>query len=67
MVEQPKLPPAVQQQIPVLNARIQTVNLAQADLLREVDGILKTFASINSALETKIMELQAPVKEKAPK
>jgi len=54
----------MQQHIAMLNARIQNVNLAQNDLLREIEATIKMFASINAALEKENAELQDKKKEK---
>jgi len=57
------LPPELQSQVNILNARITNVNLANADLLREVDSTLKTMATIIDSLRKENAELKATNKK----
>ena len=59
----PQLPPEIQQQITILNMRITNANLANADLLREMDATFKQLLSKISELEQENAELKAEPKE----
>ena len=63
MTEQIKVPPAMQQQVALLNARITNVNLSISDLLREMDATFKAFAARAAELEKENAELKAKPKE----
>ena len=51
------------QQLAVLNMRVQNVNLAFNDLLRDMNELLKTYASKIAELEKENAELKAKPKE----
>jgi hypothetical protein len=55
--------PELQQQLGVLNARINNANFAQADLLKEMDNTFKSMATIIAALQKENAELKAKHKE----
>lgn len=55
--------PELQQQINRLNLRINNVNLAHSDLLREMDIVFKTMATTIGALQKENTELKAKIKE----
>jgi hypothetical protein len=59
----PQLPPEIQQQITILNMRISNANLANADLLREMDVTFKQLLEKISTLEQENAELKAKYKE----
>jgi uncharacterized protein Yka (UPF0111/DUF47 family) len=48
-----------QQQMAVLNMRIQNMNLAFNDLLRDINELLKTYAARIAELEKENAELKA--------
>lgn len=58
-----QLPPEIQQQITILNMRISNANLANADLLREMDVMFKQLLGKISTLEQENAELKAKHKE----
>lgn len=53
----------MQQQLAVLNARVQNVNLAFNDLLRDMNELLKAHAERIAELEKENAELKAKPKE----
>ena len=60
--------PEFVQQISLLNARVTNVNLANADLLREMDNTFKTMATTIAALKKENAELKAKAETpKSPK
>jgi flagellar capping protein FliD len=63
-----QLSPEIQQQISILNARIQNLNLATIDVLREMDRAFKTMATMIATLQKEKAELQAKLeKHEKPK
>ena len=54
-----QFPPEIQQQINILNARIQSLNLTTNDLLREVDNTFRTMAATIAGLQKENAELRA--------
>ena len=54
-----QFPPEIQQQISILNARIQSLNLTTNDLLREVDNTFRTMAATIAGLQKENAELRA--------
>jgi len=58
-----QLSPEIQQQINILSMRINNANLANSDLLREMDTTFKQFLTKISALEQENVELKAKHKE----
>jgi sensor histidine kinase YesM len=64
-----EVPPAIQKQINLLNARISNANFAQSDLLKEVNNTFKTMVTTIAELQKENNELKAKTKEtpKKPK
>jgi hypothetical protein len=60
-----QLPTEIQQQISVLNARIQSFNLATNDLLKEMDNTLKVLAVMTIAMQKENAELKTKQRDKA--
>ena len=60
-----QLPPELQQQINILNMRIANANLANGDLLREMDKTFKQLLARISKLEQENAELKNKQKEHA--
>jgi hypothetical protein len=58
-----QLPSELQQQISILNARINNANLAHADLLKEMDSTFKAMATTILALHKENAELKDNLKE----
>jgi hypothetical protein len=58
MTEKPNLPQDTQQKISILNMRVQTVNLALNDLLRDTDAAFKALFALNTGLEKENAELK---------
>ncbi len=63
MAEKTQITPELQQQIGVLNARITNVNLANADLIREVDSAFKALVTTISALQKENADLKTKLQE----
>lgn len=61
--QQSPLPPQLQQHVALLNARITNSNLAQADLLKEVDNTFTAIATTIAALQKENAELKAKLAE----
>ena len=58
-----QLPPELQQQISVLNARISNANFAHGDLLKEMNDTFKAMAKTIAELQKENAELKAKPKE----
>ena len=54
-----QFPPEIQQQISILNARIQSLNLTTNDLLREMDSTFRMMAATIAGLQKENAELRA--------
>lgn len=63
----PQFSPEIQQQINILNMRIANANLANADLLREMDTTFKQLLARISKLEQENAELKNKQKETTKK
>jgi flagellar capping protein FliD len=57
-----QLPLEIQQQISILNARIQSLNLSTNDLVREMDKTFKAMAKTIADLQTENAELEQNLK-----
>lgn len=55
----------MQQQLAILNMRVQNVNLAFNDLLRDMNELLKTYAARIAELEKENAELKAEQEKQA--
>ena len=58
-----QLPPELQQQITVLNARISNANFAYGDLLKELNNTFKAMAKTIAELQKENAVLKAKPKE----
>jgi hypothetical protein len=54
-----QISPAVQEKLSLLNARITNVNLANADLVKDVSSLLKALADEVSVLKKENADLKA--------
>jgi hypothetical protein len=54
-----QLSPAIQEKLSILNARITNVNLANADLVKDICSLLKAMADENSVLKKENTNLKA--------
>lgn len=59
----PQFSPELQQQISILNARISNANIAQADLLKELNNTFTKMITTIAELQKENTELKAQSKE----
>ncbi len=63
--QQVQLPPEVAQNLQVLAARVQNLQLAQSDMMVAVNGVLQAFALKVDALQRENAELKGKQQDKA--
>lgn len=61
--QDPHFSPELQQQINILNARINNANFAHSDLLKEINNTFKTMTTTIAELQKENTELKAKPKE----
>jgi len=61
-----QLPPELAQQLNLLTVRVGNANLANADMMKEMDNTFKAMAAIIAALQKENTELKAKTENSKP-